>query len=236
MSPHSRVLVVEPEPLLREQILRSLAQDRLQVLGAESGAEALEILAGEQVDLILTELVLPDMTGFGLLRSVFEDSRPLWTVVLSGRASEPDRVVAFELGADDFVPKPFSLIELVARVRAILRRRGAADGLRQLVADESSRVPDAGDREVRVEGRRIATTPIESEILFELERADGRVLSREDLLTAVWGREDDRTPRCVDAHIKSLRRKLGPARRCIETVRGMGYRLSLREELELLGS
>ncbi len=195
-----------------------------------SGAEALDLLRRNLPDLLILEMTLPDLSGLGLCRSVREDGRlaRLPLVMLSASNAEMDRVVAFEVGVDDFVSKPFNARELGLRIQAILRRT-----LRSSLSGEPS-VPlrydklslDPQERSARVEDRPVALTAKEFDVLATLMRHPGRVLGRKQILDAVWGAQSRKTVRVVDTHVKWIRRKLGPARDYIETLRGVGYRFS----------
>jgi len=232
MARRKQILIVEPDREASTEIVRGISERDLVVEARSTGAEALGYLAEAtgEVDVLLTELLLPDMSGFGLIRALRdapEAHQPAAVVVLSRLASEIDRILAFELGVDDYVAKPFLRRELAARLRAILRRAEAP-----VVHEPSSR---QAQREVEflVGAAPLRGTPRELQILSELYHEQGRVLSREEILVRVWGRNSARTLRCVDTHVKSLRRKLGIARGCIETVRGIGYRYAADAEIGL---
>jgi DNA-binding response OmpR family regulator len=232
MLEQKKILVVESDPAWRERVLGSLTSPQLSVGAVGSAKEALDALAREKVDLLITEIALPDTTGFGLCRILQED-RALARVgilVVTVYASEIDRVLAFEVGADDVLAKPFYARELASRAAAVLRRsatasRGAGgplDDAGGLVA-----IHDASNTVV-VADERVELTPRELAILTALMRQPGRVLTRRSLIQRIWGEGSEQTDRVVDAHVKSIRRKLGPARHCVETVRGVGYRFSER--------
>ena len=207
------ILVVEPDEETRRSISASLEDAQLRVLGAASAGEALEIAQDDEIDLVLTELVLPDLTGFGFARSFREreELAALPIVLLSGYGAEVDRLIAFEFGFDDFVAKPFSVNELRARLRAILRRPRVE--ARSETAGEpavsAARLPPA----VSELSELTDATPRELQILAELVRQEGRVVRREELLDRICQPNERCAPRTVDAHVKSLRRKLGPRAR-----------------------
>lgn len=226
-----RVLLVDPDPESLESLEKGLQDSKLDLIATGSIAEALAFTERDPPRLIVSELVLPDGSGFGLCRRLRESGRLLSIpIVLVSRWSlEADRILAFECGADDFVAKPFFARELSSRVRALLRR----SALPQTQTD-SDATPDAADPvaidldrdEVFVAGARVALTPREFALLAAMVRRRGRVLSREELIEQAWGNGEVPSARSVDAHVKSLRRKLGESRDAIETVRGLGYRFS----------
>lgn len=195
---------------------------------ATSAAEALEQVEACVPDLIILELRLPDLSGLGLCKILKEEMglRGIPILMLSA-AEEMDRVIAFELGVDDFVSKPFSSRELAVRVSAILRRT-AWSGRRPPPGDAPLHyerlVVDLAQQRVTVDGECVELTGKEFEVLALLARHGGRVLSRERILTDVWGSSTARTPRVVDTQVKWIRRKLGDAGRYLETLRGVGYR------------
>ena len=226
----SRILIVEDE-----QDLASLLQYNLQAAGFETeiattGAAALTRAKAYRPDLVLLDLMLPDVPGSEVLRLVKEDPglRRTLVVMVTAKSQEADRVQGLELGADDYVVKPFSVRELVLRVKAVLRRfESDAEGTQALSAGEISL--DPARHEVRVGGREVALTALEFRLLKTLLERPGRVQTREVLLSDVWGIEAEITTRTVDTHIKRLREKLGPAGDIVETVRGVGYKLSIPE-------
>ncbi len=235
----SRVLVADPDKSARERVSGSLAVSPVDVLEAETVEQAIGALAETEVDLVLTELQLPDASGFVLCRRLREraDSRYIPVIVLSEWATETDRILAFECGADDFVAKPYFARELSSRIEAVLRRRQQRDTdgavTEEASAPQHAPAPFRRPREVVFDGRPLKLTPKERALLGALASAGGRVLSREDLIAQVWGGAPSPTARSVDSHIKSLRRKLSDAPDCVETVRGVGYRFAPHPLLDL---
>ena len=229
------VIVAEPDEQARNDIASAFAEVQIEVLGAASGEEALELARGRRPELLVSELVLPDITGLGLCRLIREDEKLASVPILltTRYTSEIDRIIAFEAGIDDWVPKPLSLNELRARVRAILRRPQSEVSRRAPdppLAIAAAGMVDELPAEVQaLESHLIEATPRELQILVELVRQEGRVVSREALLERVWRSPNQCAPRTVDAHVKSLRKKLGPKRACIRTVRGVGYRFESGE-------
>jgi two-component system phosphate regulon response regulator PhoB len=223
----TRILVVDDEPDLLDLVRLSLVEAGFAVETAASGQEALEALRRSAPDLVVLDLMLPDMSGTEVCR--FVRSRPelaeVLVLMLTAKSEEVDRIVGFELGADDYVTKPFSPRELVLRVRALLRRRTGASGERNLLERDEVRV-DLERHRCWVGGEEVALTAKEFQLLATLMRRPGRVLTRERLLDEIWGSDVTVTMRTIDTHLKRLREKLGKGGDLIETVRGVGYRFS----------
>jgi len=220
-----RILVVDDEAPIRELVRGYLEREGFEVETATEGLAAVDAVRASAPDVVVLDVMLPGLDGIEVCRRIrtFSDA---YVLMLTARGEEIDRIVGLTVGADDYLVKPFSPRELVARVRALLRRpRGAADVRATPVGfeiDESRRV-------VRVDGTPVALTSLEFDLLAVLARDPGIVIGRQALLDRVWGPEFVADDHLVDVHIANLRRKLGddPARpRFIETVRGVGYRLS----------
>ena len=227
------VLVVDDEPDLRDLVEFNLKQAGYRTRTAAGGVAALSQCARERPDLLLLDLNLPDLSGIEVCRSLRADpkTRELPILMLTARGSEVDRVVGFEVGADDYVTKPFSVRELVLRVDA-LRRRLSRGGSPTPAASASHQRLRSGRIELDVEdfvafvsGQPVQLTLLEFRLLKFLVEASGRVRSRDALLVEVWGYSTDVETRTIDTHVKRLRDKLGEAGDAIETVRGVGYRL-----------
>lgn len=221
-----RILLIDDDARLFELLDRYLGEQDVKLFHASDGAKGLSRLAQDAYDAVLLDVMMPGMDGLETLRRIRERS-PVPVLMLTARGDEADRVVGLELGADDYVPKPFSPRELLARVRAVLRRsRPEAMGEHLSAAGIAVDVPA---REVAVDGRRVELTGIEFDLLVALLRRAGRVVPRSALL-AEAGRDDVTVgERTVDVHISKLRKKLGddpksPGR--IQTVRGVGYVLA----------
>lgn len=237
MDPHesddSYALLVDPDAETGNAVREALEETSLELREVKTIAEAFLRLGEAEPRLVLSELSLPDGSGFALCRRLRESAklRELPVILISHWKEEGDRILAFESGADDFLPKPFFRRELSSRIKAILRRSERAS-LVDETADETTGsnplVIDEERREVRFEGDRILLTPREFSLLATLARHEGRVLSRTDLIAEAWSPGERPTERSVDAHVKSLRRKLGAAKDLIETVRGLGYRFAER--------
>jgi two-component system phosphate regulon response regulator PhoB len=218
------VLVVDDERDIVELIRYNLSQEGYRVVTATDGQQAVELARRDRPDLVVLDLMLPLMPGTEVARILRQDekTRDIPILMLTARGSETDRIVGFELGADDYVVKPFSPRELVLRVQAILRRDGAESADERIVFEPL--VIDVSGHTVRLRGREITLTSTEFKLLHRLAKRPGRAFSRDQLLTEVWGYSGDLETRTVDTHMKRLRAKLGSAGAWIETVRGLGYR------------
>jgi len=222
-----RVLVVDDEPDLLELVRFHLTQAGFEVETVRDGRQGLEAIRRRRPSLVVLDWMLPDLSGTEVCRQVRSDPalRDLPILLLTAKAEEVDRVVGFELGADDYVTKPFSPRELALRVQAILRRSSGE----QAPSDVLERGPISLDTErhrCTVGGAEVTLTAKEFRLLEALMSRPGRVLSRQRLLDEVWGSDITVTERTIDTHLKRLREKLGPAGDQIETVRGVGYRFA----------
>jgi DNA-binding response OmpR family regulator len=218
------VLVVEDEPDIRNLIVHHLERDGFRCRTAATGADALGAVRAAMPDLVVLDLMLPGMDGLEVCRRLRAGPSVPPIIMLTANADEVDRVVGLELGADVYVVKPFSPKELVARVRAVLRRGRPVEGARALTAGGVAL--DPARHQVTVAGAPVALTPKEFELLQTLMESAGRVLTREHLLNRVWGyaRADEIESRTVDVHVRRLRAKLGEAGARITTVKTVGYR------------
>lgn len=220
------ILVVEDEPDIRELVAYHLEQSGFAVVLAADGEQALSALEQERVGLVVLDLMLPGISGLEVCRRLKQTPRTqaIPVLMLTARAEEVDRVVGLELGADDYLVKPFSLRELVLRIRAILRRIAGSDEAAAAPIAAGPLVIDLAGCQVQLGRDPIELTATEFKLLTILAQRRGRVQSREELLKVVWGYEYIGYDRTVDTHIRRLRKKLGPAAEMVETVRGMGYR------------
>jgi len=220
------ILVVEDEDDIRELLRYNLAKEGYRVIGAASGEEALRAVRGSLPDLVLLDLMLPGMDGLEVCRSLKQDpqTRNLPIVMLTAKGEEADIVAGLELGADDYVTKPFSVRVLLARLRAVLRRRSAAPlpETAPLTIHELEIHP--GRHEVLVQGWPVDLTATEFRLLNLLARRPGWVFTRSQIVNEIHGDDYPVTERAVDVQIVSLRKKLGPCGKYLETVRGIGYR------------
>jgi two-component system phosphate regulon response regulator PhoB len=222
-----RILVVDDAPDLLELVRVNLVQAGYEVETAEQGAEALEQVRRSQPELVVLDLMLPDVSGTEVCRRLRgdPDTEGIPIIMLTARADEVDRVVGLELGADDYVTKPFSPRELTLRVGAVLRRQGRAPSAKHSLAHGALRL-DPDRHRCFVDGEEVDLTAKEFSLLQGLMQRPGRVLTRDQLLDEVWGSDITVTTRTIDTHLKRLREKLGKASELIETVRGVGYRFS----------
>jgi two-component system phosphate regulon response regulator PhoB len=223
------VLLVDDEKDLLSLLDFNLRAAGFETFLATSGDQALQQLRRRVPDLILLDLMLPDISGTEVCRQVKADPRTgrVPVVMLTARGDEVDRVVGFEMGADDYVTKPFSLPELILRVRAVVRRAaGAGRSSEQAPRQVGPISVDLDAHRAFVEGKEIQLTPLEFRLLTTFLTRPRRVQSREQLLQDVWDISSELETRTVDTHVKRLRQKLGSGRDLLETVRGVGYRLA----------
>ena len=224
------VLIVEDEPDIRKTIDYNLSKESFKVVQAESIAEGEKALAANKIDVIILDLMLPDGSGLTLCRDIKSNAttKHIPVIILTAKTEEVDRVVGFELGADDYVTKPFSVRELILRVKAILKR-----GIDSPQQENDISNMEVGDLRLNLDAHQafvrdeeIALTALEFRLLKHLLDRRGRVQTRDQLLEEVWGYSSDVTTRTVDTHIKRLREKLLGAGDCIQTIRGVGYRFA----------
>ncbi len=224
------ILVVDDEKDIVDLLDYNLRQAGFNVLTALDGQAAVDIAARERPRLILLDLMLPDLSGTEVLKALRSapGTKSVPVVLLTARQEEIDRLLAFELGADDYVTKPFSVRELVLRVKAVLKRGASAPAAADGEAHVHRAGPievDLGQHKVRIQGRSVDLTITEFKLLSDLVRARGRVRSRDILLSEVWGYDAEVMSRTVDTHIRRLRDKMGDAAAWLTTVRGVGYRI-----------
>jgi DNA-binding response OmpR family regulator len=227
MPDSSTILLVDDEDSVQKLLAYPLEREGFRVLQARDGEEALEQFAAEQVDLVVLDLMLPKLDGLEVCKRLRAESEvPI--IMLTARDDELDKVVGLELGADDYITKPFSIREFRSRVRALLRRasvvRPPQDG--EAITVDGLKI-DLARRSVEVRGKPVKLTYVEFELLRTLAANPGRVYSRKMLLEALWGGADYREPRTIDVHVRHLREKLerDPAEpEYLLTVRGVGYR------------
>jgi len=223
----ARILVIEDESDIRQILDHNLRTAGHEVVSAGRGQDGLRLARQEHPDLVLLDLMLPDIPGTEVCRAIKDDvsmrSTPI--IMLTARGEEIDRVVGFELGADDYVTKPFSVRELVLRIRATLRRNEVRPPESSVIDFGTLRM-DRDAHRVWVQGSEVELTALEFKLLVTLYDRRNRVQSRGALLDHVWGMDTKIATRTVDAHVKRLREKMGVARDYIETVRGVGYRFA----------
>ena len=220
------IAVIDDEPDIRELVSIHLKKANFRVREFTEAEPFYQFLAREIPDLIILDLMLPDIDGLQICNYLRGNDRfaSIPIVMLTAKTEEIDKIIGLELGADDYVPKPFSPRELVARVRAVLRRPARIDVAAQRIV-VSGVVIDVDRREVRVKGKTIDLTPSEFKILHLLAMRQGRIQTRDQILNFLWGDEKFVIDRTVDVHIRHLREKLGEASQIIKNVRGAGYRI-----------
>jgi DNA-binding response OmpR family regulator len=226
MPDSSTILLVDDEDAVQKLLAYPLERDGFRVVQARDGEEALERFGREHVDLVVLDVMLPKVDGLEVCKRLRAESTvPI--IMLTARDDELDKVLGLELGADDYITKPFSIREFRSRVRALLRRAATTPAHpEELIETDGLRI-DLGTREVMAHGRPVQLTYVEFELLLTLASHAGRVYTREQLLQALWGGSDYREPRTIDVHVRHLREKLesDPGEpEFILTVRGVGYR------------
>ncbi len=230
MKPKPRIAIVEDEEDIREILEYTLTREGFDVVSAADGASGLELIRRERPDLVLLDLMLPDVHGLEICRQLKADEQTdgIAIIMVSAKGEESDIVLGLGLGADDYIPKPFGAAELVARTRSVLRR---AD--RALEADSGTDVVlrgalkvDPGSFKVHLDGEHVEFTATEFKILHLLASHPGRIFSRSQILADSRGELAASYDRSVDAHVRTIRKKMGEHRHMIETVRAIGYRFA----------
>jgi len=225
-----KILIVDDEPDVIELVEYNLKNAGFDVIKSVDGNEALKKIQNENPDLILLDIMLPNIDGFEICKILKRnpDTAAIPIIMLTAKAAEVDRVVGFELGADDYITKPFSPRELVLRVKTLLKRIKGNDETTPIIQYGPLRI-DSARFEVTVKGKKIELTATEFKLLLTLASRPGRVQTREQLLQEVWEYNSSVDTRTVDTHIRRLRKKLGQAADYIETLRGFGYRFSEKQ-------
>ena len=229
----NKILVIEDEPDIRTTLEYNLRKDNFDVISVGSLGEARTAMNSSSFSMILLDLMLPDGSGLDLCREIKGNkelsSTPI--IILTAKDDEVDKVVGFELGADDYVTKPFSVRELILRIKAVLKRGVAPKAeLVEVERQFGDLTIDVDSHEVFVNSVQVTLTALEFRLLKQLVDRRGRVQSRDQLLSDVWGYSSDVTTRTVDTHIKRLREKLGTMGKYIQTIRGVGYKFSRKPE------
>ncbi|MEI6831725.1 MAG: response regulator transcription factor [Candidatus Omnitrophota bacterium] len=226
-----QILIIEDDKHISKLVKYNLEKAGYDCTVADDGEEALDVLAKERPDLIILDIMLPKMDGFELCRAIKQDVKlkNIPIIMLTAKGEEVDRIVGLELGADDYVVKPFSPRELILRMKAILKR-GKSEESPKDVIKRGTLIIDVPKHRVTVNNKEIALTPIEFKLLVTLIERNGRIQSRDQLLSDVWEHQSDVFTRTVDTHIKRLREKLGKVGGQIETIRGLGYRFKEEDE------
>jgi two-component system phosphate regulon response regulator PhoB len=223
----ARVLVVEDERDLQEVVGYNLRELGYEVVVSERGGPVAAMVREQRPDLVILDLMLPDISGLEVCRNLKSDpaTRSIPVVMVTAKGAEVDRVVGFELGADDYVVKPFSVRELLLRIQAVLRRSQTAPNLAPVTTINFGRLRiDREAPSVLVDEQEVTLTALELRLLCTLYERRNRVQSRAVLLDDVWSVSGENATRTVDTHVKRLREKLGPVGTYIETIRGIGYR------------
>ena len=227
-----KIVVIEDDAVVSETLTLYLEQAGLDVTVAEDGVTGLRIAAAPDVGVVVLDLMIPGMAGLEVCRRLRQSSTvPI--LMLTARASEDDRLAGFDVGADDYVPKPFSPREVVARVQALLRRGGPSATAPATATTIGELEVDWWARQARMAGRAVALTPTEFRLLAALARHPGRIFTRDELVARIFGPDYDGLDRTIDAHVTNLRRKLEPATepKYVLTAHGLGYRLATQEDL-----
>lgn len=218
----AKILIVDDEQGIRDVLREYLELDDYEVGEAADGMEAIKQAKTDDYDLIVMDVMMPKLDGYSAVKEIKKD-RDIPVIMLSARSEEYDKLFGFEIGIDDYVTKPFSPKEVVARIGAVLRRGKTAN--KKIVSDGLE--IDIAGRSVFVDGKKVFLTPREYDLLFYLVKNEGVAIPREQLLADVWGYDFFGEDRTVDTHIKMLRANLGPYREKILTLRGVGYKLVL---------
>ena len=222
-----KIYIVEDEPDIRETLKYNFSNEGFEVFTAPDGEEALSNIKKVLPDVLILDLMLPGLSGLDVCKSIRADDhiRDMSIIMLTAKGEEIDRVIGFELGADDYVTKPFSVRELILRVKVLLKKQRESLVENKLVTFGPIRI-DLDAHELKINDKEIVLTALEFKLLQHLVKRKGRVQTREQLLGDVWGYSAEVTTRTVDTHIKRLREKLGNTSDYIQTIRGVGYRFS----------
>lgn len=219
-----KILVVDDEKLIRDVIREYLINENYEVIEAKDGVEAVKLAEKNNIDLIILDIMMPNMDGYTAYKEI-RKNKVIPTIILSARSEEYDKLLGFDLGIDDFLAKPFSPKELVARVKAILRRNDK--NLNECFTYETLKVDFMG-HVITIDDKEIKVTPKEFELLSYFIKNKNIAISRETLLNKIWGYDFYGDYRTIDTHIKMLRNSLGKYRNLIVTVRSLGYKLEIK--------
>ena len=222
-----KIYIVEDEPDIRETLKYNFSNEGFEVFTAPDGEEALSNIKKVLPDVLILDLMLPGISGLDVCKSIRadDDIRDMSIIMLTAKGEEIDRVIGFEIDSDDYVTKPFSVRELILRVKVLLKKQRESLVENKLVTFGPIRI-DLDAHELRINDKEIVLTALEFKLLQHLVKRKGRVQTREQLLGDVWGYSAEVTTRTVDTHIKRLREKLGNTSDYIQTIRGVGYRFS----------
>ena len=227
MTMTNKVFIVEDEPDLRDTLEYNFENEGFQVESFANGESFIDFIEKKKPNLVVLDLMLPGLSGLDVCRELRSKDKydDISVIMLTAKSEEIDRIVGFELGADDYVTKPFSVRELILRVKVLLKKR-ADNSFNQQTLEFGPLSMDLGAHDVSINGESILLTALEFKLLKHLLKRKGRVQTRDQLLGDVWGYSSEVTTRTVDTHIKRLREKLGKTGDFIQTIRGVGYRFS----------
>lgn len=223
----AKILIVEDEPDIRDTLNYNFDKEGFKVLSSPNGKSALKLLEKHDPDIVILDLMLPDISGLDLCRQIKNDKKLSNTsiIMLTAKSEEVDRIVGFELGADDYVTKPFSVRELILRVKVLMKKHTSSEDTDKSITLGSIHM-NLDAHEVQINKEDITLTALEFKLLKHLLLRKGRVQTRDQLLGDVWGYSSEVTTRTVDTHIKRLREKLGVVADYIQTIRGVGYKFT----------
>ncbi|MBC34006.1 MAG: DNA-binding response regulator [Rickettsiales bacterium] len=223
----AKILIVEDEPDIRDTLNYNFDKEGFKVLSSPNGKSALKLLEKHDPDIVILDLMLPDISGLDLCRQIKNDKKLSNTsiIMLTAKSEEVDRIVGFELGADDYVTKPFSVRELILRVKVLMKKHTSSEDTDKSITLGSIYM-NLDAHEVQINKEDITLTALEFKLLKHLLLRKGRVQTRDQLLGDVWGYSSEVTTRTVDTHIKRLREKLGVVADYIQTIRGVGYKFT----------
>ena len=224
------ILIVEDDHHLSQLVTYNLEKSGFHCFAAQNAESGLDLIENYRIDLVILDIMLPGMDGFECCKKIKQNPKHhnIPIIMLTAKNEEIDRIVGFELGADDYIGKPFSTRELILRVKAVIKRDQASETGGELLSIEHLRI-DIPRHRVTVREKVVELTHMEFKLLLTLVQRKGRVQSRDTLLEDVWHIESDVSTRTIDTHIRHLRQKLGDMGKSIETVRGLGYRFSEEE-------
>ena len=227
-----KIFIIEDEPDIRDTLVYNFEKEGFKVNSDGSGLKGLEKIYSFKPDILVLDLMLPDISGLDICKKIKADEslKNLSIIMLTAKGDEVDRIVGFELGADDYVTKPFSVRELILRIKAVLNRGDSKKEILEVRRQFGDLTIDIDSHEVFVNDEQIILTALEFRLLRQLVDRRGRVQSRDQLLSDVWGYSAEVTTRTVDTHIKRLREKLGTMGKYVQTIRGVGYKFSRTPE------
>ena len=226
----AKILIVEDEPDIRDTLSYNFEKEGFKVLSSPDGKSALKLLESNKPNIVILDLMLPDMSGLDICRQIKNDKKLSDTsiIMLTAKSEEVDRIVGFELGADDYVTKPFSIRELILRVKVLIKKHTTTEH-KDTSISLGSIYMNLDAHVVKINKKDIILTALEFKLLKHLLQRKGRVQTRDQLLGDVWGYSSEVTTRTVDTHIKRLREKLGVVADYIQTIRGVGYKFTISD-------